>query len=100
MKGPEPVSKRKLLYKSICTSQKLNVYKDHNSRSNKKAQHAAAKKVIDNCETLDRPKYKPKRPKTINMGMILHWVDVFLTLSFFRCPYPNSKIEWTGDETR
>ena len=34
----------------------------------KKAQHAAAKKVIDNCETLDRPKYKPKRPKSINMG--------------------------------
>ena len=36
----------------------------------KKAQHAAAKKVIDNCETLDRPKYKPKRPKSINMGKL------------------------------
>lgn len=36
----------------------------------KKAQHAAAKKVIDNCETLDRPKYKPKRPKTINMDAL------------------------------
>jgi double-stranded RNA-binding protein Staufen len=36
----------------------------------KKAQHAAAKRVIDNCETLDRPKYKPKRPKTINMDAL------------------------------
>lgn len=36
----------------------------------KKAQHAAAKKVIDTCETLDRPKYKPKRPKTINMDAL------------------------------
>lgn len=32
----------------------------------KKAQHAAAKKAIDGCETLERPKYKPKRPKQIN----------------------------------
>ena len=76
MKGPEPVSKRKLLYKSICTSHTFSVYQDHNLQSNKKAQHAAAKKVIDNCETLDRPKYKPKRPKTINMGMILYRHDV------------------------
>ena len=36
----------------------------------KKAQHSAAKKVIDNCETLDRPKYKPKRPKSINMDAL------------------------------
>jgi len=34
----------------------------------KKAQHAAAKKAIDGCETLERPKYKPKRPKQINYG--------------------------------
>jgi len=32
----------------------------------KKAQHAAAKKAIDGCDTLERPKYKPKRPKQIN----------------------------------
>ena len=77
MKGPEPVSKRKLLYKSISTPHKFSFYQDNNSKSNKKAQHAAAKKVIDNCETLDRPKYKPKRPKTINMGMISFLIDEF-----------------------
>lgn len=32
----------------------------------KKAQHSAAKKAIENCQTLERPKYKPKRPKQIN----------------------------------
>ena len=44
----------------------------------KKAQHAAAKKVIDTCETLDRPKYKPKRPKTINMGKLQFKYDSYL----------------------
>jgi len=37
-----------------------------------KAQHSAAKKAIENCQTLERPKYKPKRPKQINYGIIYH----------------------------
>ena len=57
MRGREPALKRYFLTLNLTKKiQKI------------KAQHAAAKKVIDNCETLDRPKYKPKRPKSINMG--------------------------------
>lgn len=41
-----------------------------NGTSIKKAQHAAAKKAIDGCDTLERPKYKPKRPKQINFDAL------------------------------
>ena len=55
----------------------------------KKAQHAAAKKAIDGCQTLERPKYKPKRPKQINYGkninvdFIFSYLNINLNLKIY-----------------
>jgi double-stranded RNA-binding protein Staufen len=36
----------------------------------KKAQHAAAKNAIEQCTSLEKPKYKPKRPKAVNVDAL------------------------------